>query len=170
MHRSVSIAMLESFTCFQRSGGTSSASVGHDSAQGMSVHITHAVTFTLSEGVPAANPASLPSGRIAWAGQAAVHSPQRVQAARNAASGSAPGGRVYWPGENLFETASKAWPSARRRPVEKNDRRTLGSAIVLWNIRWHCRCALLDPCARSGPRESLSRGPLVPLRAARVRA
>ena len=87
--------------------------------------------LTSSEGVPAAKPASLPSGRIAWAGQTAVHSPQRVQAARKAASDSAPGGLVYWPGENLLETASTAWPSARRKPVVKNDRRSIGSAIVI---------------------------------------
>ena len=65
MHRSVSIAIADIFTCFHRSGGTSSASVGHAAAHGMSVHITHAVVFTFSAGVPAAKPASLPSGRIA---------------------------------------------------------------------------------------------------------
>ncbi len=130
MHRSVSIAIAEIFTCFHRSTGTSSASVGQIAAHGMSVHMTHAVEFTFRNGVPAANPASLPSGWIACAGQAAVHSPQRVHAARNDASASAPGGRVYFPGENVFETASTARPSARRRPVEKNDRRSIGSAIV----------------------------------------
>ena len=108
MHRSVSIVMLVSLTRFQRSGGTSSASVGHARAHGMSVHMTQAVTFTARFGVPAANPASLPSGLMACAGQAVVHSPQRVQAARNAASGSAPGGRVYCPPTNLLETASTA--------------------------------------------------------------
>jgi hypothetical protein len=131
MHRSVSIVIDEILTFFQRSTGTSSASVGHDAAQGMSAHMMHAVVFTLSAGVPAANPASLPSGRMACAGHTAVHSPQRVHAARNEASGSAPGGRVYFPGEKVFETASAAWPSTRRRPVEKNDRRSIGSAIVL---------------------------------------
>lgn len=95
MHRSVSIAIAEIFTRFQRSGGTSNASVGHATAHGISAHMRHAVTFTSSEGVPAANPASLPSGLIACAGQTAVHSPQRVHAARNAASGSEPGGLVY---------------------------------------------------------------------------
>jgi hypothetical protein len=108
MHRSVSIVMAEIFTCFHRSSGTSRASVGHTAAHGMSEHITHAVVFTFRYGVPAANPASLPSGRIAFAGQTDVHWPHRVHAARNAASLSAPGGLVYCPGENLFETASTA--------------------------------------------------------------
>src|SRR6185312_490212 len=95
MHRSVSIVIAESFTRFHTWSGTSSAGVGHTAAHGMSAHMRHAFMLTSSVGVPAANPASLPSGRIACAGQTLVHSPQRVQAARNAASGSAPGGLTY---------------------------------------------------------------------------
>ncbi len=93
MQRSVSIVIVESFTCFHMSMGASSASVGQIAAHGMSRHITHAVTSTLSAGVPAANPASLPSGLMACAGQTFVHAPHRVHAARNDPSLSAPGGR-----------------------------------------------------------------------------
>ena len=47
------------------SSGTSRASVGQLAAQGMSTHITQAVKFTSSAGVPAASPVLVPSGWMA---------------------------------------------------------------------------------------------------------
>jgi len=94
MHRSLSIVIDAIITPRQNSSGTISASVGQTTAHGMSVHITHACTEKFSAGVPAANPYSTPSGLIACTGHTREHSPHRVHAPRNAASGSAPGGRT----------------------------------------------------------------------------
>ena len=130
IQRSLSIAILDKCIDAHKSSGTVSASVGQTVAQGILTHITQAVTLTSTIGVPARSPWSVPSVRIASAGQAFSHSPHLVQAARKVISGSAPGGRVNSLNAPFFSTTSTAFPSTRRNPEAKNARRSSGVSDI----------------------------------------
>ena len=123
MHRFVSTRTSARRTSVHPRSGTASAPVGQLRAHGMSAHIAQALDTRSRIGVPDAMPASWPSLTITPVGQTLAHVSQRVQAATNAASGSAPGGRMYAAGAIESPSARPARSMARVSPRKRKSRR-----------------------------------------------
>src|ERR1043166_9868328 len=73
--------------------GRVSAPVGQARVHGMSEQATQGWLRGSIDGVPAARPAPVGSGTIAWTGQTGSQGPQRGDAGGDAPPGRAPGGR-----------------------------------------------------------------------------